>query len=773
MRFILNYFLLTFFLIISGLCYFFGFTTAGLQLGFSVLADYLPGKIHIQQIEGTFFSAFSLHNITYQDADIKINLQSLDFAWQPKKLWDYKIEITRIILGKIEIQLFDNTTSSFNFDPQILHALRFINFKQIYANNIIIKKANHILLQAKADIQYQNNQLQIKHSTLRFTDAEMNIDGTLTDNWNVTYHVNIPHIEQLISTAKGSLTSSGTILGKRLTPKISVAMDLRQFVMKENKIQKLTANATLFIQPEVTSNLTMDLIGLHLADYSIEKIRLTATARYRYQNKNLETETRINLNQKANAVLQFSFPEFSTHPKKIIGKMNITIPDLSVLTDFIPHIENTRGNFLATIQLAGNLQKPIINADLTINQGSVFIPALGVTLDRIHLKGNSNQLQTLQVTGSLQSGKGLATISGNTELSDPHFSTTLKIQGNNLQTINLEHYKIISSPNLTLSLSDSKIELTGTVIIPQASITPTDFSDTVTMPDDVIFVGKSQLQNSNPLANLSLQLHLILGDNIYIQYQDLQTFLTGKLQIFQTPGTLATASGELSAVKGSYHAYGKTLTIQQGRLIYTGNTLTNPGLSIRAIREIKAITTNNGMSGFANSPNFQPIYTGNQIVTVGVQIQGTLLNPLVSLYSSPPMSQSDMLSYLLFGYPQSQAGGSQLGALLSASSAMNMGGKTPSISGVTEGLQNKLGLNELTIGSTQVFDPTKGAAVATTSFIVGKQLAPNLYLHYSVGLFNPVSILNLRYQLTQRWALQSETSTIDSGADLLYGFERD
>ena len=83
------------------------------------------------------------------------------------------------------------------------------------------------------------------------------------------------------------------------------------------------------------------------------------------------------------------------------------------------------------------------------------------------------------------------------------------------------------------------------------------------------------------------------------------------------------------------------------------------------------------------------------------------------------------------------------------------------------------------MASVQTFDPTAnqnaGGVVGTTSLVLGKKIANNLYLHYSVSLFSatPITILNLRYQFSPHWSVQSETSTIDNGADLLYSLERD
>ncbi len=54
---------------------------------------------------------------------------------------------------------------------------------------------------------------------------------------------------------------------------------------------------------------------------------------------------------------------------------------------------------------------------------------------------------------------------------------------------------------------------------------------------------------------------------------------------------------------------------------------------------------------------------------------------------------------------------------------------------------------------------------------VGRYLSPKLYVSYGVGLFEPGSVVRLRYELTEHWKVQGESGT-SSGADILYTIER-
>jgi translocation and assembly module TamB len=263
----------------------------------------------------------------------------------------------------------------------------------------------------------------------------------------------------------------------------------------------------------------------------------------------------------------------------------------------------------------------------------------------------------------------------------------------------------------------------------------------------------------------------------HLHYQDLDANLGGRLIISAGPTRVPTATGELFALSGSYKAYGKTLTIQQGKLIFTGGVISNPGIDIKAARQVTQINTmvpNN----LANT-NTQQTYTGAETITVGVHMLGTITNPTVTLFSTPVnLTQDNILSYMMLGVPRSQANYKDSLAILNATSALNFGGPASHFSAVTKKLQDGLGLSELGVASVETFDPTAnknlGGVVGNTSLVVGKKIADKLYLHYSVSLFSttPVSVLNLRYLLSKHWSIQSETSALDNGADILYSIER-
>lgn len=425
------------------------------------------------------------------------------------------------------------------------------------------------------------------------------------------------------------------------------------------------------------------------------------------------------------------------------------------------------------LTINGSIDGPCFTPMIHLSTKRIAIPALGISANAIYLQGNLTQNSIIPFTGSFLSGKGRALLQGSVDLSEPDYPLLLKITGSRLEAVHLPGYHMLISPNLTLQWMKKNLAVTGSILIPAADITPEQLNSADKLPDDVVFVPEKK-STSLPFTT-SLELTVTLSDAIHLDSHNLKANLAGHLQIKQAPLGQMNAVGELYTKNGSYTAYGQTLKIQTGRLIFTGGSVMNPGLDVLAVKKFKSINTGGNVSSFSGTTSLAPTYTGTELITVGVEVSGTLNNPVFGLYSEPLMAQADILSYLVFGFPQSEANGNQYGAILSALSSLSP--TTANAGNVTKNLQEKLGLTQLGVESVQTFNPNatdaSSSVTSTTSLVVGKKLSDKLSIHYSIGLFNPVSILNLRYKLSKSWAIQSETSTLDNGADVLYTIERD
>jgi len=95
-----------------------------------------------------------------------------------------------------------------------------------------------------------------------------------------------------------------------------------------------------------------------------------------------------------------------------------------------------------------------------------------------------------------------------------------------------------------------------------------------------------------------------------------------------------------------------------------------------------------------------------------------------------------------------------------------------SMTNITQQLQRTLGLDELGIKSETYAEGDGKSPLQTSSLVVGKRITPKIFVSYSVGLLDPVSMLRVRYQFAKRWNVQTSASTKTTGVDLFYSIER-
>lgn len=732
MRFLIKYSLIVIFASIATAIYLLCCTTQGLVFGLHFIAPLLPGTLKIEKINGNLLAGFSLQTISYQIEEESITLQSLTVTWYPRQLLQGKLAIDSLTLERPQIVIFNTNSTSADFTLDDFKFLPHISINELVIHELAIRKA----------------------------DLQLNLTGQLKDNWDFHWQLRIPTLQALCSNCKGSFSGSGSITGKRLIPTIDATVHGNNLEIAQQTIRNLSGAAHIVIQSKVNSSINLIATQLNISHNPIKKMALAIAGNIAYENHNLIARAQLALAQKPAVSLTAVLPDFSgfTNPKqKITANIHLNFTELDGLRYFIPEIQHPRGTILGNLKVTGTVLQPEVTGTVNLKQGHVAIHVLGIHLNDMMVQATLDKSKIISLQGSLRSAKGTGQLQGNIDLNKPNFPVTLALQGNNLNAVHLPKFKIVISPDLKLNFIYPKLEIQGKIVIAKAIIKLKNFISTVTLPDETVFVGQPQTETPAFLLATKLHLAIDLGNDVFFSYKDFETNLGGQLLIDQAPNSPATATGEIYAIKGKYAIYGQDLIIKTGRLIFAGNVLTNPGLHIEAIRKVKGV--NVGNAGGTLMPSLEN-YAGTD-TTVGIRITGTLNNPQMTLFSIPAgLTQAQILSSL----------GGAGAALMGALSILSPGASN--IGGMTDKLTRMLGLSEANIAPVQTFNSATNQMQSTPSFVVGKQISKKLSLHYSIGIFNPVSILNVRYQFNKHWAIQSETSTIDNGADILYGFER-
>jgi len=420
----------------------------------------------------------------------------------------------------------------------------------------------------------------------------------------------------------------------------------------------------------------------------------------------------------------------------VVANLDISLNQLALIPEFIPDAQATTGSWENQLQVSGPLQKPKITGISKLNIDSLSIPRLGIKPNPTTVSVTTDNSGKISFEGSTKSGDGKIIVTGTV----PSYQEILEgldlsSKGEKFQLFDLPEAKVVISPDLKLTSSKGILDLQGKVKVPFARIKVYDAGNGVSLSGDVKIVGQEPDEEAAPIR-LTADITINLGDDIVIDTAGLKGKLSGSVTISERIGKATTAVGELDIKDGIYNAYGRELKIEEGKIIYTSSPIENPSLQIKAVSK-----------------------NSNDVIA-GVKITGSARNPVVTLFSEPPMDQSDILAYIVLGYPINQASNEEGELLAKAATSIGFLGGEKMIRNLTE----QFGLDEVKIRSSNT---TKEA-----SLVLGKYLSPKLYVQYAVGIGDTVNSMMLDYKWTKRISIKSESGQSQS-TDIIYSFEKD
>jgi len=235
--------------------------------------------------------------------------------------------------------------------------------------------------------------------------------------------------------------------------------------------------------------------------------------------------------------------------------------------------------------------------------------------------------------------------------------------------------------------------------------------DTAIASQRDIFPAQSSL-----FKNLRVDVDLVVQRNTWVRSRDanVEIFTDGPMRV-SVIGDALTLVGAVDADRGEYTFLSKRFQIKRGSAIFIGAPELNPTLQITAEYVVK-----------------QPTGATNIQVLIG----GTLENPRLTLTSDaqPPLSQSDLLSYLAFGSTTgsllqfNQTSLTQGGNLINVASARLAGVALGEALNQVEGdAARSLGVDVFNITPGDV--PVLAGQSGLTQFVTGTEVEAGKYLN--------------------------------------------
>ncbi|HEY5799810.1 MAG TPA: translocation/assembly module TamB domain-containing protein [Burkholderiaceae bacterium] len=394
---------------------------------------------------------------------------------------------------------------------------------------------------------------------------------------------------------------------------------------------------------------------------------------------------------------------------------------------------------------SGTVGTPKLEGRVAGEQLSVSWPDQGVKLRngelRANLQGEQLVLETLRFDGE----EGTLRVEGGARFSDAAPTMQLKLAADKLQLLSRPDRILVVSGNATANMANKKLQIDGKFKADRAEIELARQRGGVTMSDDVVVVRggvKPKPVQTKAGTALGVDVELDLGDRFHLSGMGLDATLAGTVAVHSRAGELPRATGTIRVDKGTYQAYGQDLIIERGVLNFNG-PLDNPSINILAMRRNEDKTRLFGGAG-------------ELAVDAGVEVRGTARAPAAKLVSTPNVSDSEKLSWLVLGHGTAGSSAKEFDALGAAATALLSSKQAAALQGKLAG---SLGVDAIGV--------TTANGLENTVLTVGKRLSQRAYLTFERGASNASNLIKLNYQLTQRIVLQVQAGA-NTAFDVLY-----
>lgn len=455
------------------------------------------------------------------------------------------------------------------------------------------------------------------------------------------------------------------------------------------------------------------------------------------------------------------------------GSLQLDMPPMDAWSVLAPPGWRMRGTMNAHVNLDGTVDQPQWSGTLRANDLALrsLVDGIDFGQGRFEARLHDQQLDisSFSLRGAGASGAqgdnsavgGTLDITGSAQLrpalpAERRLHLQLQAKAQALRLSARPDRRITVSGKLSADWLDAKLTVRGALLADQALVTLPEAS-TPQLGSDVVVRGADRLKlEPRPAASnatrpdktpqIDLEVELDPGKDFQIRGMGVETRLAGKLKLSAKNLTQPNLNGTLRTVDGTYRAYGQRLDIERGLIRFNGPA-DNPALTVLAIR---------------------PKLTQR----VGVQISGTALAPVITLYADPDLPEADKLGWLLLGRSPN-GGGAETAVLQQA--ALALLGKTGQ--GVTDSLSQALGLDEISFGSgggtaSSNSSDTAGTGSGSASITLGKRLSKDFYVAYESSFNGAMGVLRIFYDLSKNLTLRAQTG-VESAVDLIYTLRYD
>ncbi len=381
--------------------------------------------------------------------------------------------------------------------------------------------------------------------------------------------------------------------------------------------------------------------------------------------------------------------------------------DLAVLDPILTaQGRRARGQVALDAAVAGTAAAPQVSGTVTLANGEVQDFGQGVRITNIAatIQGAGQTVRIASFTG--KAGAGTIAASGSVGLAG-----AMPID----LALTLRNARPLASDRLTADL-DADLTVRGDV---QGALTVggkvSILGATINIPDHLpvsvavlpVRIAGAPPPPPKPGAVVRLDLQLDTPGQIFVRGRGLDAILGGGLHVAGTTA-VPQVSGGFTLRRGTFSLAGTTLTFTRGKVSFEGAGVTNkidPSLDFEADTPTNAGTAMLLVTGYASAPK-------------------------ITLASSPPLPQDEVLAQLLFGKSAGSLSPFQYASI--AAALADLSGTTSGASNPLDRVRKGLGLDRLSVGGgTNANGSASSNSAATIE--AGKYVANGVYVGAKQG----------------------------------------
>lgn len=430
---------------------------------------------------------------------------------------------------------------------------------------------------------------------------------------------------------------------------------------------------------------------------------------------------------------------------------------VNLLTDQITDI---RGHARAAVRIGGTPGSIDLQGPAILTGGGFRVPRSGITYEglegELRFRGVGMQLSGVTIRASQGGSGALAGSVSFADLGNPEFD--LELRAVELAGYDQLDARVVASGTVQLRgrydqplISGDLIIVSGVLFVEevgrQAEIIDPFEANLVLL--ETVFASEEGLRRATGnrfLDNLVISLSLDIERDTWLRSDEMNVEIAGDLSLYQDRAQdVLRIDGTLEAVRGEYWFFNKRFAVVGGTIEFVGEPAMNPNLRIIALYTVR---------------------TQKRPIDIRLVIGGTLEEMTLRLESSeqPPIPESDLLSYLLFGRPSYE--------LTRSSEERNL------LQDVTAGVPEAIvgyALGSLLVGGSFIsyvdvsraplapeaegeYRSGSGPALAATQVEVGWYLAPTVFISVAQHLAGAVRpTVRLEWRLDENFTLRGVT----------------